>query len=211
MRIRIAILSALVLSALVLFAAASPAHALLDLRATYSMLQTNPEDLNTFLPAMPKLAGMQAFGADAVAHLPAFPIGLGVRYERFTSEKDGAAGNAEARYIRTSVIVTKRLIDTGAYFGFIATGGISNDFTYETSAGGGRNKYKADGGFSGSAGIETGMNLMVLKIGAEAGYMHAPLGHLKNAQGAELTDVAGNKIKADLSGTYVRAVVGFGF
>lgn len=194
------------------FAFTGRAQALLDLRATYAMLQVNPEALNTQVgPAFPKLAGMQAFGADAIASLPAFPLGLGVRYERFASDKTSATGEAEAKYIRTSVIVTKRFIDTGAYFGLIATGGISNDFTYETTAAGVRTRYKADSGFSASAGFEAGMNLMVLKIGAEAGYMHAPLGNLKSSSGVELTDVAGNKIKTDLSGTYVRAVVGFGF
>ncbi|MCM2282314.1 MAG: hypothetical protein NDI61_10775, partial [Bdellovibrionaceae bacterium] len=190
-----------------------PARAsLLDLRATYALLQSNPEALNTYAGAsVPKLAGMQAFGADILAHLPAFPFGLGVRYENFLSEKTQGDTTAEGRYVRTSVIVTKRWIDTGAYFGLIATGGISNDFTYEITEGGTRTKFKADSGFSASAGLEAGMNLVVMKIGAEAGYLYAPLGNLKSTTGVEELDDAGNKIKTNISGTYVRAVIGFGF
>lgn len=192
----------------------TPARAsLLDLRATYAMLQANPSDINDYIGAsVPKLAGMEAFGADAVAYLPAFPFGLGIRYERFAADNtDAGGGNGDAKYVRTSVIVSKRFIDTGAYLGLIATGGISNDFTYETTIAGARTKYKADSGFSASAGIEAGVNLMVMKIGAEAGYLHAPLGHLKSVNGTELVDGSNQKIKADMSGTYVRAVLGFGF
>ncbi len=200
------------LSALFLFAWTDRAHAFLDLRATYSMLQSNPGGVNDHIGSdVPKLAGMQAFGADVLTRLPAFPLLLGARYERFTSGKSSATGSGDARYTRTSVLVSKRLIDTGAYLGFVATGGIANDFSYETKVAGTRAKFKADSGFSASAGLEAGLKLTVLRVGVEAGYLHAPLGNLKSSSGAELLGVSGDKVKVDLSGAYARAVVGFGF
>jgi hypothetical protein len=48
-------------------------------------------------------------------------------------------------------------------------------------------------------------------VGAELGYMYAPLGDLKNSAGNSATTPAGATVSVDFSGLYGRALVGFCF
>lgn len=201
-------------SVLLIVAFASPfaSASLLELRAGFSVLQAKPDEINENNGAsFPQFEKMDGFSADAVATLPAMPIGLGVRFERFNAEGSNSAGSFDAKFERTSLLVSKRLVDTGLYFGGVLTIGLTNQLNHEQTVSGTRTSYKATSGATASAGVEGGLKLGFLRVGAEAGYLYAPLGKLKYSNGTDVINVDGSKIAVDLNGPYARVNLGFGF
>jgi hypothetical protein len=188
------------------------AQALIELKGSYSLLTTSPGDINSYSDThtYPHLGGMTGIGADVLVSLPTMPVGLGVRYETFAQSVSSSTYDAKSSFQRVSVIVDSRWIDTLAYLGFLATFGVTNDFKLTETAAGVDTVFKSNGGFSATAGLEGGLKLLLLRVGAEAGYMYAPLGDLKDSNGAAVTNNSAG-VKTDLSGPYVRATIGFGF
>jgi hypothetical protein len=180
------------------------ANAFLELRGSYGLYQANPSQINSSF-TYPKLDQMTGYSADAILSLIGMPFGVGVRYEDFEKKASNAAGGYDATYKRVSLLVNKRFIDTIGYIGLLGTVGVSNDFKYAINGGA---TGKATG-ISGSAGLEAGVKLGVLLVGAELGYMYAPLSNLKSG-GSDLL-VGGHTVKVDLSGAYARGTVGFAF
>ncbi len=189
------------------------AEATLDLR--YSMMELTPTDLEDFnayhgssMPAFKKMGG---FAGDAMVSLPGLPVSLGVRYERFTEKGENGSGSFDSTFERQSLLVVKRYIDYGVYAGLVATVDFGNKFTYKKTQSGVTTNYKAKAKLTGSIGAEAGIKLLFLRIGVEGGYLYAPLGNLKFAT----TDVdvlyGGNPVEVNLSGSYVRGVVGLSF
>lgn len=190
---------------------AQPAQALVELKAAYSMFSTNPSGLNDTFAGQPKISQMQALSFDVMGNVPLMPVGLGVRHEMFSRKESNGALNSEVDWKRTSILVNKRLIDTGIYFGPVATVSFASDFKYRSDNGTTRADYKTESTLTATAGLEAGFKLVLLTAGIEAGYLHAPMGNLRDSAGVEVLDGSGSKINVDLSGTYVRATVGFGF
>ena len=188
------------------------AHAILEVKGTYSILNSTPNDINQMTTGMPSMTQLTGFGADVIAILPAMPIGIGARYEKLTASGSNSVGSFDSTWTRVSVLVNKRLFDTGLYLGPLITIGISNDFQYSTTINNVTTTYKSSGNISASVGFEAGAKLSVFRLGAEAGYMYATLGDLNNsATGALVTRSDGSSVKTDLSGPYLRATAGFGF
>jgi hypothetical protein len=190
-----------------------PAQALIELKGGYSFLNTNPVDINGLNPStVPKLGTMNSVSIDAMATLPAMAVGLGVRYETISAKDTSTSGSFKADWTRVSIIVDKRLIDTGVYAGPVATIGVSNDFKYATTINGTRTDYHSSGNVSASGGFELGARLSIFRFGGEAGYMYAPLGQLKNqTAGGTAMKADGSAAQVNLSGPYFRLLFGLGF
>jgi hypothetical protein len=180
----------------------------------YSMMELTPTslaDLNAYNGAsFPELKKAGGFGADALVSLPAMPISLGVRYERYSASEENGSGKFESTFERQSLLIAKRYIDSVLYGGLILTVDFGNKFTYKKIQGVETN-YKAKAKLTGSIGAELGIKILFLTAGVEGGYLYAPLGNLKFAN-TEIDVMNGsNPVEIDLSGTYVRAVVGLTF
>jgi hypothetical protein len=194
-----------------LFLVAQPAFSLVELKAAYSMFSVSPSGLNDNFAGQPKISEMQALSFDVMGNVPLMPVGLGVRHEMFSRKESSGSLNSEVDWKRTSILVNKRFIDMGIYLGPIATVSFASDFKYKSATGSTRTDYKTEGTLTATAGLEAGFKLALLSAGIEAGYLHAPMGNLRDSAGVEVVGSNGSKINVDLSGTYVRATVGFGF
>lgn len=191
--------------------AIQPANALIELKGGYSMHTTSPSGLNDAFPSNPKIEQMQSISVDIMGNVPLMPVGLGVRHEILKrSETSGTMGSS-VDWTRTSILVNKRFIDTLIYLGPIATFSVASDFKYRSTNGSTSTDYKTDSQLTATVGLEAGLKLLLLRVGAEVGYLYAPMGELKTSTGTPATNAGGSKVTFDLSGTYMRAVVGFGF
>jgi hypothetical protein len=162
-------------------------QALFEVRAGYGSLTT---DEDTYQGGnLDKLTG---FNLDFIFEPPLFTdLGFGVRYEKLSMD---IGSNAEADLDRISALINYRFIDLIAYFGLIGSIGLSNDLSVQ--AGSVTTDYDAKLNYS--IGIEGGMSLGLIQVGAEVGKF---FGEFENNANADL----------DLSGIYGKVLVGFGF
>lgn len=196
--------------------ASSTSLALLELRGAVSLLNANPSELHGFMSesfsTSPKLSRLQGVSFDAIATFQTMPVGVGARLETFKGNDSGVGTETEIDWKRVSILLNKRFVDRSVYLGPIITVGISNDLKFRTGSVGSTQEFRAKDPFSASIGVEAGLSLFFLKLGGEVGYLHAPLGNLKNAETlVEPTLASGEKVKTDMSGTYARATVGLSF
>ncbi len=166
-------------------------HALIELRAGYG-IQTPAEDTYQALT----VDSMSGFNLDAIISPPPVPFGFGLRYESMGFDMTALGATLESDMKRLSLIINYRLIDLFAYLGFIGTIGFSNDVSIASPAG--NLEYDAD--FTTSIGVEGGVSLGLISIGAELGYMMADF-EAKNSVNSDL----------NLDGVYAKALVGVGF
>jgi hypothetical protein len=149
------------------------------------------------------LPGVIGPSVDGIISLPLVPVGFGLRWEDMGASVGAGAVNFEAKMTRVSALVNYRLIDTIVHLGLIASIGVS----HTASATVGSTAYTSSPGLAGtySIGLEGNLSLLGLIVGAEAGYMAANLGTMKDSGGTSI----GRDI--DLSGPYTKILVGFGF
>lgn len=188
----------------------APAHALIELKGGYSLHNVTPTELNDAFVAYPKIETMESISADVTTSVPGIPFGLGVRYETIKKTVTSGANSSKIDWVRTSVLMNKRWIDTGFYVGPIATISVTNDFKYTTDNGTDVT-YKAANPITGTVGFEAGAKLIILRLGGEVGYMYAPMAEIKDPSGTAVVGASGSAINVDMSGVYYRATVGFGF
>lgn len=188
----------------------APAQALVELKGGYSLHTMSPGGLNDAFASYPKIDQAQSISIDIMANVPLMPVGLGLRHEMIKRSDTVGALSSEVDWKRTSILINKRFIDTVMYLGPIATIAITNDFKYKSGNSGTTTEYKTDSQLNGTIGLEAGLKLLLLRAGVEAGYMYAPMGNLKTAAGTDVSS-GGTNVNVDMSGTYVRATVGFGF
>lgn len=204
--------TALLLALLALLLPSPEARALIELKGGYSFIMSNPNDINALNSAAPKTGTLNALSVDAMASVPMMPVGLGVRFETITAKDTKTTNDSSINWTRVSILVNKRFVDTGLYFGPIATIGVSNDFKYHSNISGTGTDYTAKANISETLGLEAGAKIAIFRVGAEAGYMYAPLGKLKNTTtGADAVTSSGASASADMSGPYFRLLVGLGF
>ncbi len=189
----------------------STANAVIELKGGYTLHQTSPGGLNDAFAGAPKIDQMQSISFDVMGNVPLLPVGLGVRHETLKRNETAGANGSEVNWSRTSILVNKRFIDTLVYLGPIATFSVASDFKYRSTIAGVSTDYKTDSQLNATVGVEAGAKLTLLRIGAEVGYHYAPMGELKTSAGVPVTNGAGEKVTFDMSGTYARVVVGFGF
>jgi hypothetical protein len=177
------------------FAISTSAHALVQVRVGYGV-QT-PSDTN-YQPNQ-ALSSMHGYNLDALVNIPLVPVGLGLRYENMGFDLSSAGVDASSNMQRTSLLVNYRIIDFFFYLGGIGSIGFANSANITTPSGTPDFKYKSS--LTYSVGVEGGISLGLMKLGAELGYL-----------GANFADDAGlGNPDLDLSGVYAKAIVGFGF
>lgn len=174
--------------------AAQPAHALIQIRASYGLNTVKPDQIGSY-PTLSKLTG---FSADLIVSPPLFPLAFGVRHEILGAEESNSFGKLSVDMTRTSGLVSFRLIDTLIFVGAIGTLGISHggDQTLEVS-GGGKTTADIDTSGSYSVGVEAGVKLVGFLVGAEVGYLGLEIGEGANKQ--------------KLDGAYTKVHVGLDF
>ncbi|MCB0365091.1 MAG: hypothetical protein H6624_10235 [Bdellovibrionaceae bacterium] len=174
--------------------AAQPAHALIQLRASYGLNTVKPDQIGSY-PTLSKLTG---FSADLIVSPPLFPFAFGVRHEILGAEESNSYGKLSVDMTRTSALVSFRLIDTLIFVGAIGSYGLSHggDQTLEIS-GGGKTTADIDTSGSYSIGVEAGMKLVGFLVGAEVGYLGLEIGEGANKQ--------------KLDGAYTKVHVGLDF
>ncbi|MCJ8276439.1 MAG: hypothetical protein HRT44_06865 [Bdellovibrionales bacterium] len=189
----------LTISAIMLFSL--NANALFELRAGYGLASTSGDSITT--PTTPvsttTLETLNGFNLDAIVEIPLFPVGLGIRYEDMSMDAANTLLPAlDGKFKRVSAIVNYRLIDFFAYFGFIGTLGLSNEFDVEiTGVGTG----EWDSSLTYSLGVEGGVSLGLISVGAEVGQLFADMEPTGTTTGSNV----------DLSGFYAKVLVGVGF
>jgi hypothetical protein len=186
------------------------AHALVELKGGYSSHTVAPSALDGAFTGVAKINQLQSLSADIMANVPLMPLGLGLRHEMLSFKGDVGGTSSKIDWKRTSVVANKRFIDTGMYLGPIATFAMTNDFKYSITNNNVTTTYKAEAQLNGTLGIEAGIKLLLITIGVEAGYMHAPLGNLKTDAGVEYLS-NGQKVDVTMSGPYYRGTLGFKF
>ncbi|HRK06450.1 MAG TPA: hypothetical protein PLZ57_01670 [Pseudobdellovibrionaceae bacterium] len=186
------------------------AYALVELKGGYSSHTVAPSSLDGAFTGVAKINQLQSLNADIMANVPLMPVGLGLRHEMLSFKGDQGGTSNKIDWKRTSVIVNKRFIDTGMYLGPIATFAMTNDFKYSITSGNVTTNYKAEAQLNGTLGVEAGIKLLLITLGAEVGYMHAPLGNLKTDAGVEYLS-NGQKVDVTMSGPYYRGTIGFKF
>ena len=174
----------------------SHAHALFELRLGYGL---NEPDEKSFGPEA-RLTTLTGFNLDAIAEIPLIPVGLGLRHERLSSALKGIGGaSPKAELQRTSFLVNYRFIDLFFYLGLIGTIGVQNQAVVKNFPGSGDLKYKSD--LTTSLGVEGGVSLGTMMLGAELGYLH---GNLENTGQNVLKEFS-------MEGIYAKVLVGVGF
>ena len=192
------------------FMLSAPAHALVELKGGYSSHTVSPSSLDAAFSGVAKVNQLQSISADIMARVPLMPVGLGLRHEMLSFKGDQGGTSSKIDWKRTSVIVNKRLVDTGMYLGPIATFAMTNDFKYSITTNNVTTTYKTEAQLNGTLGVEAGIKLLLVSLGVEAGYMHAPLGNLRTDTGVEYLN-NGQKVDVTMSGPYFRGTIGFGF
>lgn len=175
------------------------AMAILELRGTYGLQVVNPDDLAAGYPEITQLTG---YGADAIISLPLIPFIFGLRYEMLGLEEDNSNALVEVDIDRLSVLGGLRIIDTLVYLGAIGTVGVNHTGTQLVEQ---KNptiellNEDVDIDFSFTLGVEGGVKLGGLLLGAEMGYVSMKV---KNSENDE---------ELDLTGSYLKGHLGFSF
>ena len=185
----------------------SSAQALVEARLTYGVLGSKPDlatiyDGATTIPAVAPNAGI---GFDALFIFPVIGIGGGLRYENLGFNVSSGGLEYKSQTTRTSLILNYRLIDTVMYLGPIATIGMSHTNSIKWTEGARATDFSPDTTSSYSVGLEAGVALLGFRIGAEAGYQNMKWTKVKDTTGT----IAGTP-DLDMSGSYVKVVLGFG-
>ncbi len=185
----------------------SSAQAIVDIEGGYSILNATPGQVNSYGSSVKSASGLSkesGFSGDIRLTLPLMPFGLGVRYEDWTRKATGNTNSIDSSFKRVSLIVEHRFIDTILYLGVLSTIGLSNKFKYTVQN---DQTYTASGSVTGSVGVEGGVILGFLTVGAELGYLIAPLSDLKQSNGQDASN-NGSSVKVNMSGGYGRITMG---
>lgn len=198
------------------------AQALIELRINYGMNFVSPSALNDryILPSSLSNGSlthtqMLGPGMDVIVNLPAFPVGFGLRYENLSRsiKATGLAGNqqSEINNSRFAAVATYRLLDQGMFLGAIGTAGIYHVSQFKFGQTSNVLTYQADSTVSFTIAGEGGVKLGKFLLGGELGYMYySAINYRLN--GFQLTSPSDFRtVDVDLSGVYLKALVGYEF
>ena len=178
-----------------------PAEAIVELRAGYGV-NTPKEDYEITSGNKLNVSAFQGFNLDAIVELPMVPFGFGLRYENMGLDLEQSGQTYKTDLTRLSALVNYRFIDFFAYFGVIGTLGFQNDM--KVKAGGAlTTDLDYDSSLTYSVGAEGGVNLGLISLGAELGYIFGTM-EAKTATTPPTLD-------ASLDGIYVKVLAGVGF
>jgi hypothetical protein len=199
-----------------------------EIKAHYGQLSGKPDAFNKaadiLIVGNPDISNVVLMGADAIYAIPVLPFSVGLRYEMFDFKKDGPVtvigfpfeAKTQLKGDRVSLLGGWRLIETPiAYFGFLAHFAVSQKMEYNDKICSGSscsdNKYTGTMESSYGAGVDAGITLGSVVLGAEIGYTIFKAKDMKKSDGSYMIDSNGKKAALDLSGTYFKGMVGLSF
>lgn len=189
----------------------STSMALIEARLTYGMLASKQKiaDLcvGCAVPAnAPDIVPTYGLGADLIVSPPLIDWGFGIRYENLGLSASSNGIDAKVTNTRTAILVNYRILNTLAYVGPIFTYGVSHSGNFEIKENGIlRADYNAGSASSYSLGFEAGAKLIGFLVGGELGYQDLRWKDAKSTVGT------GSTQDINLSGTYAKIHLGFGF
>jgi hypothetical protein len=207
----------------------SRAFAGLEFRAHYGVLNGDASSFNTALQTQivnnPTLNGkLPMYGADLLYVMPFIHLSFGVRYEMFDFKNSGPAtiggtavtSDTELKGSRLSALLGYRLLENSLfYLGILGHYGLSQKMEYDDNITiSGTTTNNSNTGVVAptyGGGVEAGVTLGPIILGAEVGYSVFKATSFTTSTGATFNDANGNAVALDLSGTYYKAMVGFTF
>ena len=198
------------------------ANALVDLRVGYGLNNGNPSQFNSAMdslnPGYPAAKSMTGFNLDAILSLPLVPFGFGIRYESLSASANqnfaasSAALASKFTFDRLALLVNYHIIDTLVYFGPLATYGITNtsklNIDCDLCSPATHIASQASSVTTYSVGVEGGLKLLLLRVGAELGYASFT-GKDYAYNGANFSS-AGSNVKIEMNGLYAKVLLGIG-
>lgn len=185
------------------------AQALVEARVTYGLLASSPDlksvDVSSGAGTIPSAAANYGIGADALVIIPILGLGAGLRYENLGFKVSSNGFDYKTTTTRTAVLLNYRIINTLIYLGPIFSYGLSHSNNMTASYGANSADLSPDSSTSYTAGLEGGIKLGGLMLGAEAGYQSFKWSKMKDKNNVITTTP-----DLDMSGTYVKVAFGFG-
>lgn len=184
------------------------AHAIFEVKAGYGTLASKV-DMSSFysgpssnLPGAVPTAGLTL---DARVVIPFVGLGVGLRTENQKISYDSSVLGISNSFTRTSLVLNYRLIDTLVHFGPIVTIGMSHGNELKLTGGGQTlANVSSSSVTSNSVGLELSAGILGITAGAELGYMNMKY------KGATDSLHTGTSLDLDMSGNYMKLLVGFG-
>lgn len=200
------------LAGLLLSLLAQPANAIVEIRATYTVLGSSPSFTDLYggpSGSVPSVVPMNGLGFDALVFIPLTGWGFGLRQENLGLKADSNGVSFDAKANRTAGVATYRFINTLLHVGVVGTYGLSHTSSMDVGDTGNSSfssKWEPDSATSYSAGLDVGVGLIGFVFGGEAGYESLKWNKMKDSTG-HVT----NTPDTDMSGTYMKLYLGFGF
>jgi hypothetical protein len=186
-----------------------------EVRAPIGAAYVNPTELNSSQPSPLEIKYGGNFGADGIVEFDSY--GVGIRFDSISAvRKDGAFKDGDALEVGThqfSLLGRKRWeIDELKYLAVLGTIGVyTPSFVNTHKAGQPWIQYRAKNLGQFSLAAEGGFNWKPFLVGAELGYQYLVMKDLENDQGARLASTNNEPIKVDLSGPYLKVILGLRF
>lgn len=183
--------------------------ALVEARVHYGILASKPdlENLYTGGSSLPDYAPVHGIGGDLLVNLPFADWAVGFRYEDLGLEFSNSNLEFKSKLKRTSILANYRLINTLIFLGPIVSYGLSHDGNLTVKDGANEiSNFTSKKGESYTVGLEAGVKLLGLHLGAEVGWQSMKL------KDADDTGSANRPTQdIDYSGNYARVLLGLGF
>jgi hypothetical protein len=186
-----------------------------EVRAPIGAALVNPTELNSSQPSPLEVKYSGNFGADGIIEFDNY--GVGLRFDSISAiRKDGAFKDGDAMEIDShqfSLLGRKRWdVDESKYLAVLGTIGFytpSYVNIHKSAQSWIQYQTKNLGQFSVAA--EGGFDWKPFIVSAELGYQYLVMKDLESDQGARLTNGNGDPVKVDLSGPYIKAILGLRF
>ncbi len=204
-----------------LFVLSAQASASLEVRAHYGMMMGKPDSFNKGIESngvtgAPDFKAFNPLGLDVIYSLPVVSFAFGARYEMFKQEVSGTTNlgqmDQEATGSRLSLLAGYRLLETPVGFvGVLAHIGVIQkmDAKVKIPSIPMDETYKGTMDPSYGVGVEAAATLGGFLIGGELGYTMLKVKSFKAASDdSKLTDSDNKDISMDLTGAYVKLLIG---
>jgi hypothetical protein len=172
------------------------AHAVFELHGFAGLAFNESQSLNRQLASsgITQIFLTGLYGFDARINLPGTPVGLGARYDwqgiKVGKNDTGTTGSEfEVSSKRVAALAHLRFVDGVGYMGLVGTFGITHTPTVLLKQGSNQFNYDSGKTTSGTIGLESGLNLMGLKLGAEAGYQDYLIREITGSSGQANFDI----------------------
>lgn len=190
-----------------LFARPATAYHGLEIQTPLGVTLTSPSALNEGRSEKIQARELVTFGADLLYIYEGW--GAGVRFDSISSYKMSGGEILEVGSRLFSLLGRYHWEANGLLWGPTVSVGVyqNSDASFLQPAAAFQ-KYKAGRGQNASAGAQLQWLKDVYVLGTELGYQHLILGSFTESQGARLATPSGSDVEADLSGPYLKLLLG---